>query len=613
LGEALMRSGALDRASDLLQRLSPQHASGRAKLFELARAYFDAGEDGKGVDLLRRVQKSMMSSRQESDFATRLDGLVASFPNSIPLAEFWAAAYAALSREAKYFDALSRLFDLYLGAENLTGACEVLEKVVEIDPYDSRNQRRIETLERRGDAAVTAAVERIRTRFSQVATHAARPPAATETASAPQSEAAPDTTPQTLEDLIVQAEIFVQYSLQAKAVERLQKIFGLFPGEVERNERLRHVCQMANCWPEGGGPEKPRSGERPAAPVEPVREAHASADSIRDLAKISEISQSFLRMPSPRAVLSATVNEIGKYLRATRCLAVIGTPGKPPQMASEYCAPGVEQAASAPLVRLVSQLERAVPDALGGLSLEAAAAPVLRELGLESIVGVIVTDRETQTPAGMVVTGSASPRGWRLNETYFLQAVSDQMLLSVNHLRMRSTARNVGAADEKTGLLARSAYQDCLLNETQSAKSKGTALSLALVQIDRGADLMRNQGEVAMERHLEQLARALESLARQSDLAVKYTSWTIAFILPDTTLAGARAIAEKLCKAGGQVQPSWTEDGVTMSASVAEALVRPDYESEDIVTELINRAASGLEEAEMSGGNAIVTPRPHGS
>ena len=62
----------------------------------------------------------------------------------------------------------------------------------------------------------------------------------------------------------------------------------------------------------------------------------------------------------------------------------------------------------------------------------------------------------------------------------------------------------MGAADEKTGLLARSSYQDCLLNETHSAKSKGTALSLALVQIDHGRELMRQQGEAQLERHLEQ-------------------------------------------------------------------------------------------------------------
>jgi tetratricopeptide (TPR) repeat protein len=603
LGEALLRSGALDRARDVLLRIPPGQSGLAGKLFELAGSYLAAGEDAQGVALLQRVQQQMVAARHESDFAARLDTLVEAYPASIPLAEFWAAVYAELSREAKYFDALARLFDLYLGAENLTRCCEALEKLVEIDPYDSRNEGRLHQLEGRADPTTLA---RIRARFSQVATHSAQSSAVPDQAPTPRPEDPAGGGQQTLEDLIVQAEIFVQYSLQAKAVERLQKIASLFPGEEQRNERLRHLCQLAGWWPEGAGADASRAAS------EASRESRQeSADTMRDLGKISEVSQSFLRLVSPRAVLASAVNEIGKYLRATRCLAVIGAPGKPPQMASEFCAPGVEPAAGAPLVRLLAQLERAVPDSLGGLSMEAAAAPVLRELGLETISGVALIDRETQTQAGMVVVGSATPRVWRLSETYFLQAVGDQMLLGVNHLRLRSLTRSI-AADEKTGLLARSSYQDCLLNETHSAKSKGTALSLALVQIDHGRELMRQQGEAQLERHLEQLAHTFESIARHSDLAVKYTSWTIAFVLPDTTVAGAQVLAEKLCKAGTQVPAPWSGTAPTLSASVAEALVRPDYDGEDIVTELINRVTSGLEEAAQRGGGAVVAPRPHG-
>ena len=66
---------------------------------------------------------------------------------------------------------------------------------------------------------------------------------------------------QTLEDLIVQAEIFMQYSLQAKVVERLEKIAELFPKEEERNERLRNLHRMANWRP------APSDGQKAEAKV----------------------------------------------------------------------------------------------------------------------------------------------------------------------------------------------------------------------------------------------------------------------------------------------------------------------------------------------------------
>ena len=532
LGEALMRSGALERAAAILQRLPLQHPGTTAKLFGLADCYLAASQDSQAVALLQKVQEQMVRVRRENDFAAHLDALAESYPASIPLTEFGAAAYA----------------------ENVSRACETLDKLLEIDPYDSRHQQRIARVEGRADEAL---LTHIRARFSQVATHATQGGPTPSERIAPQEDSESAGGQQTLEDLIVQAEIFLQYSLQVKAIEQLQKIVELFPGEQEGNERLRHLCKLAHWWPEGASP-RTASAAPASARAEAERETKDdSADTMRNLAKISEINQSLLRLASPRAVLAAAVNEMGRYLRATRCLAVIGVPGKPPQMASEFCAPGVEPAASASLVRLLAQLAHPTPDPLGGLSLQAVTAPVRRELGLESILGVVLTDRETQTQAGMVIAGFAAPHTWRLNEKYFLQAVGDQMLLLLNHVRLRTLTRTLGAVDSKTGLLARVSYQDCLLGETQSAKSKGTTLSLALVQIDHGPDLLRQHGELELERHLEQLARVLEMIVRHGDLAVKYTSWTIAFILPDTGLAGGEGGgAYGITSQGGSTGPS---------------------------------------------------------
>jgi diguanylate cyclase (GGDEF)-like protein len=646
LGEALMQTGELDRARGMFERLPPEQPATAVKRFNLAGRYLAAKQDAAAVALLGRMQKDMVAARRESDFATQLDALVAAHPGSILLAEFWAGVYAALNREVKYFDALVRLFDMYLEAGNVAGACETLEKLVDIDAYDSRNQLRIDRLAGRADEGF---LSRIRTRLSQLATHAPEPsgtPASNEPPTVPTpAEAEQGRRTQTLEDLIVQAEIFMQYSLQLKAVERLQKIAELFPNEEQRNERLRNLCQLANWWPPAPG-DSEKKGATPAASrpdnsagnlsvnlgnragdIAPAIVVSAlssagraenegvsdSAETMRDLARISEVSQSLFRMTSPRAILSASINEMGRYLRATRCLAVIGAPGHPPQMASEYCAPGVEPASRAVLVRLLAQLEHAVPDPLGGLPLTAASAPVLREMGLETSLAVALTDPETQAQAGMVIAGHAGPHAWRPGETYFLQAIGDQMLLGVSHTRLRTMARTLGASDEKTGLLARSSYMDCLMRETQRARSQGTALALALVQIDGGPELLRQYGEVQLERYVEELARAMESAVRQTDLAVKYTSWGIAFILPDTPLAGAQLLAEKLRTAGAQVRPPWNGAPLTLSASVVEAVARLDYESEDIVTELINRAEAGLVETHQRGGNAIVSPSVFGN
>ena len=244
---------------------------------------------------------------------------------------------------------------------------------------------------------------------------------------------------------------------------------------------------------------------------------------------------------------------------------------------------------------------------MGGLPLDAAAAPRCSEMGLETALGVQLTDPETQTPAGMLIVGFAGPHAWKPNESYFLQSIGDQMLLCVHHTRLRSLVRTLAVADEKTGLLARSSYIDCLLHESQRARTQDVPLALALLQVDGGPDLLRQQGEATFERYMEQLGKAVQSIVRQTDLAVKYTSWALAIILPDTPLAGALTLAEKLKKAAAGLRAPWEGAHLTTSVAVAEAIARHEFDSEDIVTDLINRAESGLEEARKRGGNEIVS------
>jgi diguanylate cyclase (GGDEF)-like protein len=146
----------------------------------------------------------------------------------------------------------------------------------------------------------------------------------------------------------------------------------------------------------------------------------------------------------------------------------------------------------------------------------------------------------------------------------------------------------------------------CLLTEADRARTQGTPLGLVVLQIDRGGEILRQHGESPMERFLEQLSRSLQPIVRQNDVAVKYTSWSLAFILPDRTLAGAQNLAEKLRRAASGLRPPWDSAQITLSAGIVEAVARPDYDSEDIVTDLINRVEFSVEEARKRGGDALV-------
>jgi diguanylate cyclase (GGDEF)-like protein len=612
-GESLLRAGHLDRSRQAFENYYKQNPDRYEKLFELTGAYIRAGEDAKGAGLLAQTKEWMRAGRKESELSAQMDRLAATYPASLPLAETVAHAYEEMNRETKYFDALVRLFDVYLSAARLKEACETLDRLVDIDPYDYRNQERISKLEGRVDPAF---LQNVLSRAAKAATVSTRTDGFTGAGSEAAAGAGPVTAEaraaQALEDLVVQVEIFLQYSLQSKAVERLERIAELFPGEEDKNERLRALYERANWWPKGAprkatpAPPTARPAPVEAAAPPPQSPAAMPAETHRDLAAIAEINRLLYRQSTPKEIAASAAAEIGKYLQVTRCLIAVGAAGEAPQLTAEYFAPGTLAAGTARIPAIVALAAKARPDALGGIELSAANAPGLRDFGLESALAVELTDKESQAPAGVLLVGDAGGRKWKPNESFFLQAVGDQLVMSVNHTRLRSLVRSLAVADEKTGLLSRGAYIDCLLVESNRARTQGTPLSLVIVQIDRGGELLREHGDAAVEQYVEQLARALSSAVRQTDIAVKYTAWSLVFVLPNTSLENARALAEKLRQVAGTVTPPWGEQDLTASAIVAEASSRPGDETEDRVTEWINRVEAGLDEARHRGGNVLV-------
>jgi diguanylate cyclase (GGDEF)-like protein len=617
LSDALIRSGQPDRAREILERLLKEKNQGLPRLFDLVDAYVQAGQDSKSVEILKLIKNRMYADRKQNDFITQLESVSGRHPNSQAILEFCGAFYNEANRETQYFEILIKLFDVYLNAGNVQKASDALEKLLDIDPYDHRNQERLAKLQGRVDDSL---LKRLSGRLSKSGT--AAPPRSVQTHSSTADTVSTSASApgdgrhlQALEDLIVQTEIFLQYSLQNKALERLQKIAATFPGEEERNTRLRNLYQTANWWPAGSS--RPKADPVVTVrPVEPVPESLGSgitqktgvytAETLRDLAKISEINQKIFRQQTPRAMLNTAVNEVGAYLQCSRALAVFGAQGRPPEMAAEFCAAGMRATPGSQLVLLLAQMEKAQPDELGGLTLRVSEGSILKEMGISTALGVSISDKETQSPAGMLIVGHTEAHKWKPNEAYFLQAIGDQMLMSVSHTRLRSLVRRMGVSDERTGLLSRSSYQSCLLTEADRSRTQGTPLSLAILQIDRGAEILRQQGESPVERFLEQLARSLQPIVRQNDVAVKYTSWSLAFILPDTGLAGAKNLADKLRRAASGLRPPWDSTQVTLSAGIVEAVAKADYESEDIVTDLINRAETSVEEARKRGGDTVV-------
>src|SRR6202023_2733651 len=108
----------------------------------------------------------------------------------------------------------------------------------------------------------------------------------------PAHEEEPTLGASTLQDLMLQAEILVQYGMRNKAVERLQRIQELFPREEERNEDLQRLYLAAGVTPRYAGPAPlpPAPAVSPAVPGAHPTAADGAAD-VRNFTRVAEITR----------------------------------------------------------------------------------------------------------------------------------------------------------------------------------------------------------------------------------------------------------------------------------------------------------------------------------
>ncbi|MEE8199812.1 MAG: diguanylate cyclase [Candidatus Acidoferrales bacterium] len=604
LSTALLAENRLQEAEEVIEAFYQAQPDTYEKLFALADRYCQAGQPDRTVAVMQRVKERLVAAKREKAFLERLEKLYKDNQSTMPLAEFAAATFNEMNQESRYGDVLDTLFNLYFQAGQFDRAADALERLIDIDPYDFNNSKRLEQIKGKIDDA------RFRSVSSRITSSATVSGQATVFSPTEEKlEAAPVTDPQQkaalLEDYVVQAEIFLQYSLKAKAIEKLQKIYQMFPGEESRNERLYSLFQQAQYFPEGFG-HPPQPGAAPAA-APPAAPAASSADNVSDLAKIAEVSHAIYRQSTPKAVLHTAVSELGKYLQASRCLGTLGRPGRPPSTAVEWCAPGVPQSPGTTIVKLLNLVGQRELDSENGTVLDLNLTPELKQAGAQSVLAMPLIDKEKQEPVGLIILSQADrPRQWQPNQVYLLRAVADQAETAISHSKLRSLMKSLSVADDATGLLGRSSYLDCLVSEVARAKAQGTPLVVALLEIDKGGALLSQVGEAPMQKFMQQAGETVLSSVRQNDLAIRYTATSLAVLLSDTTARKCQPLLEKLRKKLSALKLPGGKDSLTFCVGVSEAAVRPDYDPLDIVTDVINRAEFSLEEARKKGSAVVV-------
>jgi len=601
--DAMMAAGRYDEAEPLVWQIFEANPARLQQVILLIGKFLDNENDEAALALARKLEQFQRRRGERRQFISVLEEILASHRIAPPILEFLAELYNSSNRENDYCQVLLRLFDLYYSQGEYVRAGECLDRAAEVDPYEPSHLKRLDQLKGKIEPGRFSTIS---SRFSPVG-KSAEEPAHTEESTLGAS---------TLQDLMLQAEILVQYGMRNKAVERLQRIQELFPREEERNEDLQRLYISAGVTPRYAGSAPLPPADAPSAPV--LAAPDPGAD-MRSFARVAEITRKLYQQSTAKAVLNTAVNEIGAHWEAIRCLAVTGKAGMPPTAMAEFVAGEAEPGSQVAIGELIASLQPLlqsnealpIPDTSKSASLDGAKG-ALRELGATSILAIPLSDREEIV--GLLVVMHSRPRSWAHGDTVVLKSLADQMVNALNNAGLRRLVNNLSVTDEKSGLLKRASYLDLLLAESRRAVQNGSAVSVLLMQFGKSSAMIKEYGEAEVQAVMERAGHAVAANIRSNDLAFRYDTTTVAVLLVETAEKEGMLAVEKLkkvtsavcwpAKEGPQAAPAY------FSAGLAEAVNRPEYDPIDIVTEVINRAEHALAQAVNHGPGKIIALGP---
>jgi diguanylate cyclase (GGDEF)-like protein len=206
------------------------------------------------------------------------------------------------------------------------------------------------------------------------------------------------------------------------------------------------------------------------------------------------------------------------------------------------------------------------------------------------------------------------PSPWSLtvlSASTFVMPVLTLGPLMIVHSKMIATYEHAASRDFLTGALSRRAFWEAAAREIERARRGQRGLALLAIDVDHFKRINDTYGHAEGDEVLKEMVLAVERRMRSIDFFGRIGGEEFAILMPDTSLDGAMAVAERL-RAG------LAHDQASMEAAAPDAAPR-DYtlsmgvaalRPADTFHDLMQRADRALYQAKERGRNQVVCEGP---
>jgi diguanylate cyclase (GGDEF)-like protein len=181
-----------------------------------------------------------------------------------------------------------------------------------------------------------------------------------------------------------------------------------------------------------------------------------------------------------------------------------------------------------------------------------------------------------------------------------------QVASSIENIALHELVSEQAVTDELTGLSNQRRFRELIAKEDERAHRFGHDLSLIMLDIDDFKQVNDNRGHLQGDEVLRMVGRVLRDVSRGVDEPARYGGEEFAVALPETDLAGAAELAERVrSRIESELVPGLDGgDPLHVTASIGAASLPV---SAGTARDLIAAADAALYEAKRAGKNRVAT------
>lgn len=214
--------------------------------------------------------------------------------------------------------------------------------------------------------------------------------------------------------------------------------------------------------------------------------------------------------------------------------------------------------------------------------------------------------RAGDSVVGTLVCGSRQKTGLPLAAQVELQMLALQAAEALVRARLFEETARMATTDGLTGLLNRRALDEMLGTRFAEAVRYKRPLAFVLFDIDHFKKVNDQHGHLAGDAVLRGVAQEAAAQARNIDRVARYGGEELALVLPETELAGAMVIAERIRSAVAASEHAIETGSIRVTVSAGVSVLGPGI---DKLEQLVDLADQALYRAKQAGRNRVVSSR----